>query len=85
MSMITRELPDLKAAYMTKYKATRGARRAVRASELRTEVRRVLEMICRAGEYPSVGRVKAQSEKLHSAGWDEIQSEIRNYFAPKCH
>jgi hypothetical protein len=77
MSMIARALPDLKAAYLIKYRAMRNARRAMRASEVRREVRRVLEMICRAGEYPSVGRVKAQSEKLHSVGWDDIQKEIQ--------
>jgi hypothetical protein len=83
MSLITRQLPELKAAYIAKYRAVRLALRRTRTDENRSEVERVVKMICDRGEYPSVGRVKAESQKLHSLGWDEIQVYIRDYFAPE--
>jgi hypothetical protein len=82
MSFITRELPELKAAYIAKHRAIRLALRRTRADENRSEVERIVEKLCKRGEYPSVGRVKAESPKLHSLGWDEIQTYIQDYFGP---
>jgi hypothetical protein len=82
MSLITRELPELKAAYIAKYRAIRHVLRRTRAEENRSEVEHAVGRICRRGEYPSVGRVKAESAKLHSLGWDEIQAYIRDCLTP---
>jgi hypothetical protein len=82
MSLIARELPELKASYIAKYRAIKLAHRRARADENRKEVDQLVEMICRQGEYPSVGRIKAESRQLHSLGWDEIQAYIRNSFTP---
>jgi len=82
MSFIRRELPDLKAAYIARYRAVRHALRHTRSDKSRSEVERAVGRIRKRGEYPSVGRVKAESGKLHSLGWDELQAYIRNCFTP---
>lgn len=82
ISFVTRELPDLKAAYIARYKEFECARRRACADEHSRAVAHAVEVLCANGEYPSVGRVKAQSEKLSSLGWDEIQAYIRNCLTP---
>jgi hypothetical protein len=82
ISYVTRELPDLKAAYIAKYKAIECARRRARTDEHSRAVAHAVEILCANGEYPSVGRVKGQSEKLRALGWDEIQAHIRNCLTP---
>lgn len=83
ISFVTREFPDIKTEYVAKYREIKSARRRARADEQRQAVENAVNIICANGEYPSVGRVKAQSEKLCSVGWDEIQAHIRNYLAPQ--
>jgi hypothetical protein len=82
VSFVTRELPDLKAEYIAKYRADKLARRRAQADEHGRAVAQVVESICERGEYPSVGRVKAEHQKLCALGWDEIQAHIRNCLTP---
>jgi hypothetical protein len=83
ISFVTRELPDLKAAYIAKHRALKCARRRAQADEHSRAVAQAVEILGVNGEYPSVGRVKAQSEKLRALGWDEIQAYIRECLAPE--
>ena len=78
LSLVTRELPDLKAAYIAKYRAIERAHRRAHADEHSRAITHAVETVCERGEYPSVGRIKAEDSTLRSLGWDEIQSCIRN-------
>jgi hypothetical protein len=80
ISFVARELPDMKKAYMAKYKAIQYSRRRARATEHGRAIARAVESICARGEYPSVARVKAENQSLRSLGWDEIQAYIRSVF-----
>lgn len=78
ISFVARELPDMKKAYMAKYKAIQSLHRRALVDEHSRAVAQAVGSICTRGEYPSVGRVKAENQSLRSLGWDEIQAYIRS-------
>lgn len=74
--VIRREYPDLRDAYISRFRTLQKEMRAVRATARVIAVAEAVNKIRSSGEYPSVGRVKSISPELKPAGWDEIQAAI---------
>jgi transcriptional regulator with XRE-family HTH domain len=77
IDFVTSCFPEQKKAFDERYRGLRAAKRLRRSELLELEVGRIVRLLRERDEYPSVGRVVAESPSLRSGGWDKLQRAIR--------
>jgi hypothetical protein len=68
---------EIKQEFDARYRSLRAAQKGMRIDRFQREVERTVCSLRERDEYPSAGRVLAQTPSLRSGGWDQLQQAIR--------
>jgi hypothetical protein len=69
--------PEIKLQFDERYRSLMVTKRGRHREKVHRIVDRAVRSVRERGEYPSAGRVIAETPDLRSAGWDQLQQAIR--------